>query len=62
MPKEAGVPLPDHSRPDEAELTMLFVLVLIAVLLLLYNGAATGIAGRIASQVTDQTIPVVPPM
>jgi hypothetical protein len=53
---------PEHAPSYEAGLTMVFVFVLIAVLLLLSNGGATGIAGRIASQLADQSVPIVSPM
>jgi hypothetical protein len=56
------VPTPGHAPFDEAGLTTVFVFVLIAVLLLLLNGAATGLVGRMTSHLVDQGIPVVSPM
>jgi hypothetical protein len=56
------MPRPEHAPSDEAGLTMVFVFVLIAVLLLLCNGGANGVAGRIASQLADQSVPIVSPM
>ncbi len=61
-PKEVPMPRPDHAPSDEAGLTMVFLIVLIAVLLMLRNGAAVGVTDWIAAQHADQRIPIVSPM
>ena len=56
------MPRPDHAPYDEAGLTLVFLIVLIAVLLMLRNGAAVGVTDWIAAQHADQRIPIVSPM
>ncbi len=56
------MPRPDHAPSDEAGLTLVFLIVLIAILLMLRNGAAVGVTDWIAAQHADQRIPIVSPM
>jgi hypothetical protein len=56
------MPRPDRVPTDEIGTTVVFLIVLIAVLLMLRSGAATGMIDRVITQHADQRIPIVSPM
>jgi hypothetical protein len=55
------MPRSDQSPSHEAALTMVFVIVLLAVLLMLREGAASGVIDRISSH-SYKEIPAASPM
>jgi hypothetical protein len=60
-PRRSGMPRSDQSPSHEAALTMVFVIVLLAVLLMLREGAASGVIDRISSH-SYKEIPAASPM